>query len=76
VSFALPVVGGKKREVFAGAFSWVAVRLDRPGERKDRVWLGLWTDLDLAAEQLRERICAFGSGGGSAGPAEPRCAWW
>ncbi|WP_234343690.1 hypothetical protein [Streptomyces sp. NRRL F-5123] len=68
VSFALSVVGGAKREVLTGAFSWAAVRLDRPGGRKDRFWLDLWTDLDPAAEQLRERIYAVGSGGGTAGP--------
>lgn len=71
-------VGGrrKKGEVLTGTFSSVAVRLDRPGERKDRIWLDLWTDLDPATEQLRERVYAVGSGGGPAGPgaAETRCA--
>ncbi|MFJ9608563.1 hypothetical protein ACIRS1_19720 [Kitasatospora sp. NPDC101176] len=57
VSFALAVTApGRERDVLTGVFSWVAVRLDRPGERKDRVWLDLWADLDRAAAELGKRI--------------------
>lgn len=63
VSFALSVVS-RKREILTGVFSWVAVRLDQPGNRKDQVWLDLWTDLDRAEEELRKRVYAVGAGEG------------
>jgi hypothetical protein len=63
-SFALSVVGGRKREVLTGAFSWAAGGLDRPGERTSRVWLDLWTGLDDAEGMLRERIYSVGSQAG------------
>ncbi|KJY32932.1 hypothetical protein VR45_21230 [Streptomyces sp. NRRL S-495] len=57
VSFALSVISpGRKREILQGAFSWAAVGLDRPGERKDQVWLDLGADLDWAETELRNRI--------------------
>ncbi|KOV38372.1 hypothetical protein ADK60_02315 [Streptomyces sp. XY431] len=57
VSFALSVISpGRKREILQGAFSWAAVGLDRPGERKDQVWLDLRADLDWAETELRNRI--------------------
>jgi hypothetical protein len=59
VSFALSVTS-RKREILTGVFSWVAVRLDQPGNRIDQVWLDLWTDLDWAEEELRKRIYAVG----------------
>ncbi|MGW2485719.1 hypothetical protein ACWCV9_00685 [Streptomyces sp. NPDC001606] len=51
---------GREREILQGVFSWVAVGLDRPGERKDRVWFDLRADLDWAETQLRERIYRVG----------------
>ncbi|MFB8241052.1 hypothetical protein ACFC58_31395 [Kitasatospora purpeofusca] len=57
VPFALSVVSpGRKREILQGAFSWAAVGLDRPGARKDQVWLDLRADLDWAETELRNRI--------------------
>ncbi|MFI9202762.1 hypothetical protein [Streptomyces sp. NPDC053048] len=59
--FALSVsIPGRKREILQGVFSWVAVGLDQPGERKDRVWLDLWADLDWAETELRNRIYLVG----------------
>ncbi|MFC9927857.1 hypothetical protein [Streptomyces sp. NPDC127190] len=61
LSFALGVTSpGREREILQGVFSWVAVGLDRPGERKDRVWFDLRADLDWAETQLRERIYRVG----------------
>ena len=55
--FALSVISpGHKREILQGAFSWIAVRLDQLGNRKDQVWLDLRADLDWAATELRSRI--------------------
>ena len=57
LSFALSVTGpGGRREVLQGVFSWVAVGLDRPGERQDQVWFDLRAGLDRAEADLRERI--------------------
>ncbi|MFJ8164307.1 hypothetical protein ACIRBY_25755 [Streptomyces sp. NPDC096136] len=59
--FALSVTSpGHAREVLQGVFTWVAVSLDRPRGRKDRVWLDLRVDLDWAETQLRERIYLVG----------------
>ncbi|MGK5732914.1 hypothetical protein [Streptomyces sp. URMC 124] len=61
LSFALSVTSpGRSREILHGAFSWVAVRLDEPGRREDRVWLDLGTDLDRAETELRDRIYSVG----------------
>lgn len=61
LSFALSVTSpGRRRETLQGAFSWVAVGLDRPGKRKDRVWLDLRADLDWAETELRNRIYLVG----------------
>ncbi|MFI8763505.1 hypothetical protein ACIGN6_01065 [Streptomyces sp. NPDC053792] len=61
LSFALSVTSpGRSRETLQGAFSWVAVGLDQPGERKDQVWLDLRVDLDRAETELRERIYRVG----------------
>ncbi|MBF9067097.1 hypothetical protein [Streptacidiphilus fuscans] len=59
LSFALSVTASK-REVLTGTFSWVAVRLDEPADRKDQIWLDLWTDLDWAETELRNRIYLVG----------------
>ncbi|MER8120245.1 hypothetical protein [Streptomyces sp. NPDC094031] len=61
LSFALSVTSpGGRREILLGVFSWVAVGLDRPGERKDRVWFDLGAGLDRAEADLRERIYLVG----------------
>ncbi|MER5349411.1 hypothetical protein ABT093_03625 [Kitasatospora sp. NPDC002551] len=61
VSFALSVTApGHKREILTGVFTWVAARLDQPDGRKDQVWLDLWSDLDRAEAELRERIYLVG----------------
>lgn len=61
LAFALSVTSpGRKREILQGVFSWVAARLDQPGERKDRVWLDLRADLDWAEAELRKRIYLVG----------------
>ncbi|MEU8438776.1 hypothetical protein AB0F18_39030 [Streptomyces sp. NPDC029216] len=61
LSFALSVASPEHpRETLQGAFSWVAVSLDQPAERKDRVWLDLRADLDWAETELRERIYRVG----------------
>lgn len=61
LAFALSVTSpGRRREILQGAFSWVAVGLDRPGERKDQVWLDLRADLDWAEGELRNRIYLVG----------------
>lgn len=44
------------RSVVLGVLSWVATGLDRPGERRDRVWLDVDADLDHAERELRSRI--------------------
>lgn len=57
VPFALSVSApGQRREVLWGVFSWAAVGLDRPEERRDRLWFDLRVDADWAEEQLRSRI--------------------
>ncbi|MET9674681.1 hypothetical protein ABZY68_16530 [Streptomyces sp. NPDC006482] len=59
--FALSVTSpGRRREILQGVFSWVAVRLDQPGNRKDQVWLDLRVDLDWAETELRNRIYLVG----------------
>ncbi|MFF7776420.1 hypothetical protein ACFZCG_18580 [Streptomyces tanashiensis] len=59
--FALSVTSpGRRREILQGVFSWVAVRLDQPGNRKDQVWLDLRVDLDWAETELRNRIHLVG----------------
>ncbi|MFF0142938.1 hypothetical protein ACFYRN_41785 [Streptomyces sp. NPDC005227] len=59
--FALSVVSpGHGREILQGTFSWVAVSLDQPGQRKDQVWLDLRADLDWAETELRNRIYLVG----------------
>ncbi|MEU6674281.1 hypothetical protein [Streptomyces sp. NPDC046925] len=51
---------GRKREILQGVFSRVAVRLDQPGNREDRVWLDLRVDLDWAETELRNRVYLVG----------------
>jgi hypothetical protein len=43
-------------EILTGVFSWVAVGLDTPGARQDRVWFDLGMALEQAEELLQERI--------------------
>lgn len=59
VSFALSVTA-RTREILTGTFTWVAVRLDQPADRKDQVWLDLWSDLEWAEAELRNRIYLVG----------------
>ncbi|WP_127359083.1 hypothetical protein [Actinacidiphila soli] len=59
--FALSVISPRRKlEILQGAFSWVAVRLDQPGNRKDQVWLDLRADLDWVETELRNRIYCVG----------------
>ncbi|WP_043668222.1 hypothetical protein [Streptomyces xylophagus] len=59
--FALSVTSpGRSRDILQGVFTWVAVRLDQPGTRKDQVWFDLRADLDRAETELRERIYLVG----------------
>ncbi|MEU8777063.1 hypothetical protein [Streptomyces sp. NPDC048606] len=68
VPFALSVVSpGRRREILQGVFTWVAVGLDRPDGRKDRVWFDLRAGLDWAEAELRERIHLVGGGRGPDG---------
>jgi hypothetical protein len=46
----------RARSLLLGVFSWVATKLDRPGERRDQVWFELGADLDQAEQALRNRI--------------------
>lgn len=57
VAFALGVrAPGRRAEILTGAFSWVAVGLDRPGGRHDRTWLDLGMSRGHAEELLRDRV--------------------
>lgn len=47
---------GSRRDILQGVFSWVAVRLDQPDNRKDQVWLDLRAEMDWAEAELRNRI--------------------
>lgn len=59
--FALSVISpGHRREILQGVFSLVAVKLDEPRNRKNRVWLDLRADLDWAETELRNRIYLVG----------------
>ncbi|CAM5527158.1 hypothetical protein BOQ63_004155 (plasmid) [Streptomyces viridifaciens] len=61
VAFALSVTSpGRRRDVLQGVFSWVAVGLDQPDGRKDRLWFDLRADLDWAEAELRNRIYLVG----------------
>ncbi|MFJ9774439.1 hypothetical protein ACIRVF_24920 [Kitasatospora sp. NPDC101157] len=63
VAFALSVTSpGRRREILQGVFSWVAVGLDQPDGRQDRVWFDLRADLDWAEAELRNRIHLVGQG--------------
>ncbi|MFF4629045.1 hypothetical protein [Streptomyces griseorubiginosus] len=55
------------RSVLLGVFSWAAVNLSGPGERKDRHWFDLDVDLDWAGERLQERIYEIDGEGSAAG---------
>ncbi|MCF2525645.1 hypothetical protein [Yinghuangia soli] len=62
VPFALSVrAPERRREILWGVFSWVAVDLHRPEQRKDRTWLDLWTPLERAKELLDERVYSVGT---------------
>lgn len=59
--FALSVTApGRRRDVLQGVFSWVAVSLDQPDDRKDQVWFDLGASLEWAENQLRDRIYRVG----------------
>ncbi|MFC8362950.1 hypothetical protein ACFUIY_24135 [Streptomyces griseorubiginosus] len=55
------------RSVLLGVFSWAAVNLSGPGDRKDRHWFDLEADLDRAGERLEERIYEVGGEDSAAG---------
>jgi len=61
LAFAVSVASpGRRREILDGTFTWIAINLDEPGTRKDRVWFDLRTDLDWAEAQLRDRAALVG----------------
>ncbi|MFF2073627.1 hypothetical protein ACFVXG_02605 [Kitasatospora sp. NPDC058162] len=61
VPFALSVTApGRRRDILQGVFSWVAVSLDQPDDRKDQVWFDLGASLEWAENQLRDRIYRVG----------------
>ncbi|MFF3609730.1 hypothetical protein [Streptomyces sp. NPDC002463] len=53
------------RSVLLGAFSWAAVNLSGPEDRKDRHWFDLGVGLDWAGERLQERIYEIDSADGT-----------
>jgi hypothetical protein len=55
--FALSVrTPQRHREILWGVFTWVASSLDKPQQRRDRVWLDLRVHIDWAKERLSARI--------------------
>jgi hypothetical protein len=57
VPFALAVLTPDgHRYVHTGVFSWVAVHLDKPDQRRDRMWFELGASRADAAEDLKRRI--------------------
>jgi hypothetical protein len=57
VPFALAVLTPDgHRYVHTGVFSWVAVHLDKPDQRRDRTWFELGVSRADAAEDLKRRI--------------------
>jgi hypothetical protein len=57
IPFALSVASPPdKRHTLLGVFTWVAVDLDRPTARRDRVWLDLDGDFDWAEAELEGRL--------------------
>jgi hypothetical protein len=61
VVFALGVrAPGRRLDILTGAFSWAAVGLDRPGGRRDRMWLDLGMSREHAEELLRHRVHEVG----------------
>lgn len=57
VVFALGVrAPGRSLEILTGAFSWVVVGLDRPGNQHGRTWLDLGMSRERAEELLRDRV--------------------
>ena len=57
VPFALSVRSPfGRREVLWGVHTWVVSGLDKPGQRKDRVWFDLRATVEWAKEQLARRV--------------------
>lgn len=57
VPFALGVRKPAARpDILAGVLTWVAVGLDMPGTRQDRVWLDFGMTRDLAEGLLQQRV--------------------
>jgi hypothetical protein len=57
VPFALAVLTpDARRYVLTGVFSWVAVHLDKPDQRRDRTWFEPGASRADAAEDLERRI--------------------
>ncbi|GAA2057963.1 hypothetical protein GCM10009839_79440 [Catenulispora yoronensis] len=44
------------RDILWGVFTWAASGLDDPGNRKDRVWFDLQTDIAVGGELLSQRV--------------------
>jgi hypothetical protein len=64
VVFALGVrAPARELEILTGVFSWAAVGLDRPGERRDRTWLDFGMSREHAEELLRNRVHQVDSAG-------------
>lgn len=65
----------RARATVCGIFTWVAIHLDAPGDRRDRIWLDLDADLDWAEQQLPPRMYGLdaesdGAGTGDAGTGD------
>lgn len=61
-SFAVGVDSPPGRyEILWGVYSIAVVGLDRGEHARSRVWFDLWTTLDAAEQQLRERIAEVAS---------------
>ncbi|GLW70830.1 hypothetical protein Kpho02_31290 [Kitasatospora phosalacinea] len=61
VPFALAVTApGRARETLTGILTWVAAGLDRPGARKDQVWMDLRATMPWAEDELEKRMFLVG----------------
>jgi len=50
----------RKVAIITGAFSWAAVGLDEPGQRRDRTWMDLDISRERAEELLKHRVYQVG----------------
>jgi len=64
VVFALGVHAPTRTlEILIGVFSWAALGLNRPGERRDRTWLDFGMSREHAEELLQQRVHRVDSAG-------------